>query len=195
MVHICDYPQENRRDYLLLVAAVAASDRVLHPDELSLLEKWLVEFELNSDYHAEVLAAAKMAPDSLHEMQKRMADTDLTYSLMLDMMGMAMADGVLMDDERVMLRDMADFLEIDPIDFNILMEFVHSAYQASFLSSPEPLYEHNIDSAFQLLRGKQVRLFPHTLLCVTSSDFDRKLKERWFDYELPADPKGQPKGH
>ena len=106
------------------------------------------------------------------------------------MMGMAMADGVLMDDERILLREVADYLELDPIDFNILIEFVHSAYQASFLANPEPLYEHNIDSAFQLLKSKRIPLFAHTLLCVASQEFDQKLKQRWTEYVSSTEPNG-----
>ncbi len=98
---------------------------------------------------------------------------------MLDLMGMAMADGVLMDKEIHLLRGIAESLNLDPIDFNILIEFIHSAHQASQLDNPEPLYEHNIESAFQLLRERQVRLFPHTLLCVSSPAYDRELKQRW----------------
>lgn len=163
-----------------MVAAVAAADSELHPDELELLERWMKEFKLPSRYRKEVLAAANHQAVDLERVEKRLSRTDLTYSLLLDMMGMAMADGVLMDDERMLLKDVADMLNVDPIDFNVLIEFVHSAHQASFLSNPEPLYEHNIESAFSLLRDKGVRLFPHTLLCVGSTEFDQKLKARWF---------------
>ncbi|MCZ6552397.1 MAG: TerB family tellurite resistance protein [SAR324 cluster bacterium] len=180
MPSIAIYPPSKRRDYLMLVAAVAASDEELHPDELELLNRWMKEFELPSRYKRAVLAAAYDEPPNIDKIQRRLSKTDLVYSLMLDMMGMAMADGVLMDDERILLRDVADTLEFDPIDFNILIEFVHSAHHASFLSNPEPLYEHNIESAFELLKHRRVRLFAHTLLCVVSPEFDRVLKERWF---------------
>jgi hypothetical protein len=84
-----------------------------------------------------------------------------------------------MDKEISMLRGVAEVLDLDPIHFNIMIEFIHSAHQASQLSNPEPLYEHNIESAFQLMRDKQVRLFRHTLLCVSNPAFDRQLKQRW----------------
>ena len=177
-------PWQKRRDYLTLVAAVAASDGALHPDELALLEKWMAQFALPEKSRRVVLAAAEQESLPLDAIKRRLAMTDLVYSLMLDMMGMAMADGVLMDEEILLLNDVAASLRLDPLDFGILIEFVHSAHQASLLNIPEPLYEHNIDCAFQLLHQKKVRLFPHTLLCVSSPEYDRHLKERWSKYQL-----------
>ena len=100
MPSISQYPHDNRKDYLLLIAAVAAADSELHPDELELLTRWMDEFELPMESRQEVLAAAYLEPHDLVELEKRLADTDLAYSLILDMMGMAMADGILMDRKR-----------------------------------------------------------------------------------------------
>jgi uncharacterized tellurite resistance protein B-like protein len=182
MPDITRYPWQRRKDYLMLVAAVAASDDELHPDELALLQMWMEQFKLPPKSRAAVLAVAHRKPLKRTEVAERLRRTDLKYSLMLDLMGMAMADGVLMDKEIGMLRSVAEVLELDPIHFNILIEFIHSAHQASQLSSPEPLYEHNIESAFQLMREEQVRLFRHTLLCVSNPAFDRRLKERWMRF-------------
>ena len=180
---ITKHPWENRRDYLILVAAIAASDSELHPDELKLLTGWMERFELPPDARAEVLRVANRGDVDLVEIARRLADTALTWSVMLDMMGMAMADGVLMDDEILLLRGLASVLRIDPVDFNILIEFVHSAHQAAQLSNPEPLYEHAIESAFQLLSRRHVRLFTHTRLCVNYPEYDQLLKQRWTKFE------------
>ncbi|HKJ00136.1 MAG TPA: TerB family tellurite resistance protein [bacterium] len=179
---ITRYPWQRRKDYLMLVAAVAASDDELHPDELALLRRWMDQFNLPPKSREVVLAIANRQPLKRDAIVRRLRQTDLTYSLMLDLMGMAMADGVLMDKEIAMLRGVAEVLELDPIHFNIMIEFIHSAHQAAQLSSPEPLYEHNIESAFQLMCEQKVRLFKHTLLCVSNAAFDRQLKQRWMKY-------------
>ncbi|MCZ6644729.1 MAG: TerB family tellurite resistance protein [SAR324 cluster bacterium] len=179
---ISEYPWQRKKDYLLLVAAVAAADGALPEEELSLLNRWMDTFELPEKSRSEVMGAARQEPLQLQSILGRLAKTDLVYSLMLDMMGMAMADGVLQDNEIALLREMAAGLNVDQIDFKILIEFVHSAHQASQLSNPEPLYEHNIDSAFELLRKRKVRLFPHTLLCATSLSYDEQLKKRWAKF-------------
>jgi uncharacterized tellurite resistance protein B-like protein len=184
---IASYPPARRRDYLMLVAAVAGSDAELHADELQLLRRWMRDFRLPARYRREVLEAAHRQRNDIAKAQRRLSKTDLKYSLLLDMMGMAMADGVLMDDERSLLGDVADALGLDAIDFNIMIEFVHAAYQASFLSNPEPLFEHSIHCAFELFRDKHVRLFEHTLLCVSSAEFDQKLKERWYSFSAQGD--------
>lgn len=183
MNQIFDYTPQRRTDYLLLVAAVAAADGELPTAERILLDRWIDEFDLSPMNREKVSAAAVKEPPGLDMIQKRLSETDLIFSLMLDMMGMAMVDGVLMDTEIDLLSEVAGNLKFDPIDFNILIEFVHSAHQASLLSNPEPLFEHNIDSAFLLLRKRKVRLFPHTLLCATSTDFDQQLKSRWLDFK------------
>ena len=176
---ISQYPWRWRRDYLMLVAAVAVIDEELHPDELALLNRWMDQFKLPPKSREAVKGILDRKPLARPAVEYRLSKTNLVYSLMLDLMGMAMADGVLMDNEIHLLRGIARNLEIDPIHFNILIEFIHSAHQASQLDNPEPLYEHNIDSAFKLMKAKKVRLFAHTLLCVSSDSFDRKLKERW----------------
>ena len=177
---IAKHSWQLRRDYLTLVAAVAASDDRLHPDELKLLTRWMDEFQLSPKSREAVLGVARRkAKPALQAIEKRLASSDLAYSLILDMMGMAMADGVLMDDEIMLLRGVAHGLRVDPVDFNILIEFVHAAHQASCLSNPEPLYEHSIDSAFKLLHHRKIALFAHTLLCVSSAEFDHHLKDRW----------------
>lgn len=180
---ICKYPWQRRRDYLLMIAAVAAADGKLPPEELRLLKRWMDFFKLSKKSREKVMATARRAPIRLEPIEKRLATTDLVYSLILDMMGMAMVDGVLQDKEIYLLGEVAGRLRLDPIDFNILIEFVHSAHQASQLSNPEPLYEHNIESAFELLRERKVRLFPHTVLCSTSAGFDEKLKARWYAFK------------
>jgi tellurite resistance protein len=187
---ISSYPPSRRRDYLMLVAAVAASDNELHPDELSLLEGWMRLFDLPARYRREVLAAAHREGGDLAKIQRRLRKTDLKYSLLLDMMGMAMADGVLMDDERALLQDVAEALELDTIEFNIMIDFVHAAHQAAAMTCPEPLYEYNITSAFELFRDRRVRLFAHTLLCVGSPEFDLELKSRWFEFVTSPRPAG-----
>ena len=187
---ISSYPPARRRDYLMLVAAVAASDNDLHPDELRLLEEWMQHFNLPARYRREVLAAARHEGGDLIKIQRRLSKTDLKYSLLLDMMGMAMADGILMDDERALLQDVADALNLDTIEFNIMIDFVHAAQQASALTSPEPLYEYNISSAFELFRDRRVQIFAHTLLCVGSPEFDLELKSRWFEFVTSAHSSG-----
>lgn len=183
MPDISRYPWQRRKDYLMLVAAVAAIDQDLHPHELALLNEWMDQFKLPPKSRAAVLAVANYQPLQRRQaIERRLGKTDLVYSLMLDLMGMAMADGVLMDNEISLLRGIAENLNFDPIDFHILIEFIHSAHQAAQLDNPEPLYEHNMISAFELLRDKKVRLFPHTLLCVSSAEFDRKLKQRWLEF-------------
>ena len=174
------YAWQKRKDYLLMIAAVAAADGKLPKEELELLHSWMDAFNLGKKSREEVLATARRKKPNLEPVQRRLAKSDLTYSLILDMMGMAMVDGVLQEKEIVLLGEVAGHLGVNPIDFSILIEFVHSAHQASKLSNPEPLYEHNIESAFQLLEERKIRLFPHTLLCSTSPEFDAKLKSRWF---------------
>lgn len=182
LVDITRYSWQRRRDYLLMIAAIAASDSELHPDELSLLTKLMDTFRLPAKSREAVLAVAQRKPVQLAAIQKRLAKTDLAWSILLDMMGMAMADGVLMDDEIFLLQRVADGLGIDPIQVNILIEFVHSAHQAAQLTNPEPLYEHNIDAAFELMKVQGVKLFNHTAFCVSNPGYDHALKERWAKY-------------
>ena len=140
----------------------------------------LVGFDLDSD-------ALKTAADRLKDFEQHVELIHGNYADMaaaVNARGIERVDGVLMDEEILLLNEVAGSLRLDPLDFGILIEFVHSAHQASLLNNPEPLYEHSIDCAFQLLHQRKVRLFPHTLLCVSSPEYDRHLKERWSKYRL-----------
>ncbi|MDH5752718.1 MAG: TerB family tellurite resistance protein [Deltaproteobacteria bacterium] len=182
MPNITGYSWQRRRNYLMLVAAIAAADNRLHKKERELLEVWVKEFRLPQKSRDAVFSVAKGKPlPNREKIERSMAVTDLAYSLMLDLMGMAMVDGVLMDKEINLLRRIADNLGIDRIEFNILIEFVHASYQSAWLDNPEPLFEHNIESAFDLLREKKAKLFRHTLFCVASESCDFNLKKRWHD--------------
>ena len=180
---ISEYSWQKRRDYLTLVAAVAASDNKLHKSELALLEDWLGAFKLKDKSRDAVMAVArgKVKLDQ-PAVERRLAGTNLVYSLLLDLMGMAMADGVLMDKEIALLRRIAAHLKVDALAFDILIEFVHAVYQSAGMDSPEPLYEYSIESAFSLLQKNGVKLFRHTLLCVASPECDENLKQRWYEF-------------
>ena len=180
--NIADYSADQRQDYLLMIGAVAASDGQIHPTELALLKTWMEFFQLDENRRKTILESIRQSTTNITELEKRLAETDFVFSLILDMMGMAMADGILMDDEIFLLQKVAQNLKLKRTDFQILIEFVHAAHQASRLNNPEPLYEHSIESAFELMRMRNVRLFPHTLLCPTSKDFDQQLKTRWSNY-------------
>jgi len=167
----------------MLVAAVAAIDSELQQSELDLLNQWMEAFKVSAKTREKVLRMARdqqLSQEAIERLETHLAKTDLAYSLMLDMLNMATADGILMDEEKMLLMEVADSLDIRYQDFNILCDFVQSANQACDLQSPEPLFEHNIQSAFELLKDKNVAIFPHTLLCVSSPQFDRQLKERWY---------------
>jgi hypothetical protein len=184
------YPWQRRRDYLVLIAAVAASDSELHPEELVLLNRWMDAFHLSAKSRDAVMAVANREPVKLEAVEKRLAQTDLGGSILLDMMSMAMADGVLMDDEILLLHGVAAALDFDPIQLNILIEFIHSVHQAAQMPVPEPLYEHNIDAAFALMKERGMQLFAHTILCVSNPEYDRQLKERWARFSA-----GEQVGH
>ena len=177
---ITQYPQKVRVDYLKLVAAMAAADGYLHPAETALLQRWMTDFALDESAQKEVLEVAQAKPDDQTVLKQPLEGTPLVYSLVLDMVTMAMVDGVLMDEERLLLLEVAAHLGLHYKEFSILIEFVHSAYQAATLINPEPLYEHNIETAFELFRRKEALLFPHNLFCTNSPGYDSQLKQRWL---------------
>ncbi|MDH4120276.1 MAG: TerB family tellurite resistance protein [Deltaproteobacteria bacterium] len=177
---ITRYSWQKRRDYLMMIALVAASDHQLQPEEMNMLARLMKDFRLSPRVRNMVLQAAQTPHADIEPLERKLAGSDLAYSLLLDMMSMAMADGVLMDEERFLMHEVASSLEIGLVERTILMDFIHAACQASGQSNPEPLYEHSIETAFELMKKKDIALFPHTLLCPASESYDKMLKDRWF---------------
>ncbi len=77
MNDISDYPWQRRTDYLMMVAAVAAADGNLPPEELALLDQWIVSFRLSGKSRARIMDAARREPPTLEKIQRRLATTDL----------------------------------------------------------------------------------------------------------------------
>ncbi len=180
MPNMSDLPVDTRKEYLMLVASIASSDGTLDPKENSLLKRWIKDFELDESQGKKIMDIAQQEElGNRDKIEKRMSDSGLTVSLMLDLMGMAMADGVLADEEIDLLRSVSQSLDMPATDFNIYLEFVHSAHQQATLPSPEPLFDHNIETAFKMMKSKNIQLYAHTLLCATHPGYDQELKIRW----------------
>ena len=180
MPSMTEQPVDLRKEYLMLVASVASSDGYLDPREVTLLKRWIQDFKLNEKEGKEVMVvASKEDMKDRSSVEEKVRKSGLIVSLMLDLMSMAMADGVLADDEIDMLRAVSKSLGMDVKEFDVYLEFVHSAHQQATLFNPEPLFEHNIIAALKMMKSKKVQLYNHTLLCSTHPGYDQELKTRW----------------
>ena len=180
---ICQHSLPDRMHYLQLLVALAATDHHFQAPEHDLLQKWMDVFQIPPQSQNAIWEAAEADDAAIQNLITKMAHSDLCFSLMMDMLGIALLDGILMDEERFFLREVAEGLEIDWSDFDILVDFIQAACQASQQANPDPIFEYSINAGFDLLKRHRIVLFPHTLLCPTNEDYNQQLKHRWMQQQ------------
>ena len=116
---------DERIDYLVVVASMAAADHELHENELAQLSEACDAFDLGAAGTGEVFAMARQ-PDRtrIKAAVARLKDGDLRFTLMTDLIFMAYADDKVVSEERQELADLADTLCITGEQLNSLEQYV-----------------------------------------------------------------------
>ena len=109
------YPETERVDYLCLIASMAAADNIVSNDELTQLRRFCEAAKVDAIDVGLILSAAA-DPSSLDilEMLKRLAQTDLRFTLLSDLLFMAYADGIVAPEEDEDMQYIARHLNINP---------------------------------------------------------------------------------
>lgn len=140
-IQLLDYNESERADYMMVVASMAGQDGAVTSEEVFAVRQLSLHYLLGPDARGRVMAAAAIPPDDLDGILERLSATNLRYSLLLDLAGMAYRDGV--------------FTEAEAAEYNRLSQALHV---------PENQAKAVLDFAGAVLnnKGKQVKLDEHT---------------------------------
>ena len=108
-----EYPEAERRDYLTVVASMAFADGEVSEDELARIESMCDDFELSEGSREQVLeSAAHPSAAELGLILSRLRQSELRFALLVDIIDIAIADGVIATGEEAELESLADELDI-----------------------------------------------------------------------------------
>lgn len=136
-----EYPEAERRDYLTVVASMAFADGEVTDDEVARIEGMCDDFALSEGSREQVLESARHpSAAELGLILSRMRTSELRFSLLIDLVDIAIADGVVASGEEAELESLADELDITHGQLAMTRRFVLEKRQSKHAqASPETL--------------------------------------------------------
>lgn len=122
---LADYPEDERIDYLSLIAVIAATDGQLDDAEITQLRNFCATIGIGEIGIGMVIAALENAAAvALPPLLTRLAQTALKYTLLTDLFCMAYADGIVSPAETAEIKKIAALLAVSPAQLAALTQYV-----------------------------------------------------------------------
>jgi uncharacterized tellurite resistance protein B-like protein len=126
-----DYSENEKAAYLGAIASVASADRVASPQEVEFLTLLAQSAGLSAQGQQEVIAAAQDSSNlNIQQCLDVLKGSDLRFSFITDVMSFAKAVGKLDAQEQAKIGQMAQYLNINQQQVNVLQQYVHQAEEA-----------------------------------------------------------------
>jgi uncharacterized tellurite resistance protein B-like protein len=124
-------PLSERIDYLVVVASMAAADGEIAGAEYEKLREFCKALELGPAEIGQVMAAVE-EPDTvrIREVTGRLRSSQLRFTLMTDLLFMALADEKFVEAERREIRALADALNLTDPQLAALEKYVQAVLKA-----------------------------------------------------------------
>lgn len=132
------YPHAERVDYLSVLAAIAAADKTVSDEEITHLRQFCESVEIDEVGIGLIIAALEHpAVVDLQMILPRLAQTDLKFTLLTDMLFIAQADGIVCPAEREEINRIAAMLAISPEQIDVVNRYVETVLAAQTTQRPE----------------------------------------------------------
>ncbi|MBS2036556.1 TerB family tellurite resistance protein [bacterium] len=122
-LQLTDFNESDRADYMMVVASMAGQDGAVTSEEVYAVRQLSLQYVLGPDARGRVMAAAAIPPDNMDEVLERLSGTDLRYSLLLDLAGMAYRDGVFTEAEAAEYDRLSRQLNVSSEQAKAILEF------------------------------------------------------------------------
>lgn len=166
---ILEFDATTRSLYLRLVAHMAAVDGDLDDSEVALLEQMAHRFDLGEADKQQIKGKVRLSDEEIKAGFEDLKAKKLEYSFLLDLISMAMADGLLHDAEKVYLAKINDLVGIPRSDFHNLIYFAQAARNVEDPKTMDPMLGYVFDNFFRWARQEHVRLFRQTTFAPSQS--------------------------
>ncbi|MDH5559590.1 MAG: TerB family tellurite resistance protein [Deltaproteobacteria bacterium] len=175
--NICRTSVKTRVNYLSLISHMARIDNKLDKNEVELLEKMIGNFGLNEKHKERIIKTQDYNDAQIEAIFNEIKSKKLHYSFFLDLIAMAVVDGVIMDEEKIMLGQIVKLIGIPRDDFHNIINFAHSTLGMDVNILIDPMYSYVINSFFDWVHQKNVKIFSQTTLAIDDK-IDAYLKNK-----------------
>lgn len=165
-----------RVQYLSLIGHMARIDGKFDDKENSLLTKMVSKFGIPEKQADKVFEIQTFSDDQIKSIFNDLKKSQLHYSFILDLIIMAHADGVIMDQERLMLSEISRLIGLKHEEFHNLINFVQATSNLNDDNHNDPMYQYVIEMFFQWARQKDVKLYKQTTFALNDK-VDSILKQ------------------
>lgn len=163
---ICRTNVKMRVQYLSLIGYMARIDGQLDDEEISLLQKMTDKFNISKKHHEQIFGDQTYTEKQIEEIFHDLKAKHLQYSFILDLIAMAIADGVILESERLMLAQITGLVGLKHEEFHNLINFAQATSSLKADNHTDPMFQYVIDMFFQWARKKEVRLFKQTTFAI-----------------------------
>lgn len=139
-LHIMDFNESERTDYLMVVASMAGADGSVTSEEIFALRQLSLEFVLGPEARGRVMASTTTPLEQLDDTLGRLADSDLRYSLLLDVAAMAHRDGQFSEAESSEYAGLSRRLGVSDKHSDAILEYASCLFAPGY--TPAKACEH-----------------------------------------------------
>ena len=173
---ICRTSTKLRLKYLSLVGYMARIDGQLDEEEIALLKKMSNRFQMTEVQEKQIFSDQTFSEKEIEEIFVELKGKNLQYSFILDLIAMAIADGIILEPERLMLAQICGLIGLQPEEFHNLVNFAQATSNLAEGGNSDPMYQYVIDMFFQWARNGDVKLFKQTTFAINDK-VDTYLKD------------------
>lgn len=167
---------KTRLKYLSLVGYMARIDGQLDEKEISLLKKMSNRFQMTKEQEEQIFSDQAFSEQEIEEIFGELKEKNLQYSFILDLITMAIADGIILEPERLMLAQISKLIGLQPQEFHNLVNFAQATANLADGENSDPMYQYVIDMFFKWARNGDVKLYKQTTFAINDK-VDAYLKE------------------
>lgn len=131
-LHLTDFNESERTDYMMVVASMAGQDGAVTSEEIYAVRQLSIQFVLGPEARGKVMAATATPPENMDEILERLSQTDLRYSLLLDLAAMAYRDEVFSDKEAEEYSRLSIRLGVDEAHSKAILAYASSLFAPGY---------------------------------------------------------------
>lgn len=166
----------SRIQYLSLIGHMARIDGELAEEEITLWNDMANRFDIPELHKEKIYFDRKYSEDEVEEVFQKLRNQDLHYSFFLDLLAMALVDGVILEEERLMLLHICELIGISHQSFHNLINFSQATASIDVESPIDSMFSYVIEMFFQWASQSHVTIYKQTTLAVDPK-VDKYLKE------------------
>ncbi|MCG8332981.1 MAG: TerB family tellurite resistance protein [Proteobacteria bacterium] len=155
-----------RVQYLSLIGYMARIDGKFDDKEKNLLKKMADRFQLSEKNKKLIFTQKKFNEGQINETFQELKKNKLHYSFILDLISMAMADGMILEPERMMLSQVARLIGLKHEEFHNLINFVQATSNLNDDNHNDPMFQYVIEMFFEWARQRDVTLYKQTTFAI-----------------------------